>query len=415
MRKIYRVGGKWNKPDWYDPFGSDPNHPTLICVKEEAEHALRKRQISSLYSMSTLVHYEPAVDRAVEVCINRLQDLSVSHRDERGAPFDLPEFLQCLAFDIISQITFDESLDLMTRGPKTDGLLGAIRSVFYVAAIMAPVPALYNFVQRLVSFVGRFYSNAYSPLQKLLALVSAKAEHYQRMTGVRKSVSDKGEPFVAKVVGLVTGGKLHPRGILDTCGSNYVAGSDTTGIAISAIIWHIYHHPEKLTRLRAEIEASGPGPIRFAQAQALPYLNAVISEAMRLHPSIVSISPREVPEGGEYLAGHYFPAKTQVGVSAWSIHRNPEVSGPDADVFRPERWLENNGNALGSEKKAEMSFAFAGGTRSCLGKNIALLEITKAVPEIVRRVDLVFAEQSYTNVTCGLVWPQYHVWIKQSG
>ncbi|KAK1494750.1 hypothetical protein CTAM01_08763 [Colletotrichum tamarilloi] len=206
-------------------------------------------------------------------------------------------------------------------------------------------------------------------------MIAVKAEHYQTTQGITRVVSGKGEPFVAKAVGLVVEGKLDTGSIIDTCGSNYVAGSDTTGIALSATIWHIYHHPDKLAKLRSEIDALGPGRITFSQAQALPYLNAVISEALRLHPSIVTISPREVPEEGEYLAGHYFPHKvcflrtevrhddranivqTQVGVSAWSIHRNPEVSGPDADAFQPERWLDKT---MSAEKKAAMSFAVTG-------------------------------------------------------
>ncbi|KAH8745562.1 cytochrome protein [Diaporthe sp. PMI_573] len=409
MRKIYKYGGKWNKPDWYDAFASDTAHPTLICLKDEAEHALRKRQISSLYSMSTLVHYEPGVDRVVDVCVDRLQALIGTSHDKLGAPFDLPEFLQCYAFDVVSAITFDESMDLMTRGPTADGVLAAIRSIIYVSSIMGPVSRLFTCVQRAINFVAHFVPNANTPLRKLLTMIATKAEYYQRTMGITKAVSDKSEPFIAKAVGLVAEGKMDTRSILDTCGSNYVAGSDTTGIALSVIVWHIYHHPDKLARLRSEVDALGPGRMTFAQAQALPYLNAVVSEAMRLHPSIVTISPREVPAGGEYLAGYYFPHKTQVGVSAWSIHRNPKVSGPDADVFRPERWLDET---MSAETKVGMSFAFSGGTRSCLGKNIALLEIMKVIPEIVRNIDFKFAESTYTNSTCGFVWPRYHVWIR---
>jgi cytochrome P450 len=60
-----------------------------------------------------------------------------------------------------------------------------------------------------------------------------------------------------------------------------------------------------------------------------------------MHPATGLPLARVVPKEGALIAGRHFPAGTVVGVNAWVAHRNTEMFGPDADVFRPERWLES--------------------------------------------------------------------------
>jgi len=101
-----------------------------------------------------------------------------------------------------------------------------------------------------------------------------------------------------------------------------------------------------------------------------------------------------------------------VGCSAWLIHQRREIFGEDAEAYRPERWLVfgGNGREEGGEKAEleeqeqeeerrikEMSgtmFQFGMGSRTCIGKNISLLEIYKLVPSLLRRFDIDFMDPS---------------------
>ena len=105
--------------------------------------------------------------------------------------------------------------------------------------------------------------------------------------------------------------KLTRVNVLDPCGANIAAGSDITGISLAAALYSIYKNPEKLAKLRQEIDdgwAAGQimNPVAFQEAQRMPCLQAVIKEALRLYPAVETILARSVPEGGTSLAGQFF-------------------------------------------------------------------------------------------------------------
>lgn len=79
---------------------------------------------------------------------------------------------------------------------------------------------------------------------------------------------------------------------------------------------------------------------------------------------------RVVPPEGMTIAGQFIPGGFVVGTSPWLVQRNASVYGSDPHVFRPERWL---GGATGDMHR--LFFAFGGGSRLCIGKNISWMEM----------------------------------------
>ena len=123
----------------------------------------------------------------------------------------------------------------------------------------------------------------------------------------------------------------------------------------------------------------------WREACTLPYLGAVIKEALRLHTPVGLILERIVPEGGVSLCGHFFPEGTIVGCNPAVIHKDERIYGRtySVDEFWPERWLD-----APEEERAEMErcfMAFGSGKRTCIGKNISLLEVHKLVPLLLMK------------------------------
>ncbi len=173
------------------------------------------------------------------------------------------------------------------------------------------------------------------------------------------------------------------------------AGSETTAISLSAVFYYLLRNPRCYYTLMLEIDAAvqagqiqdrPSGLLSWNESQTLPYLDACIKEACRMHPAAGLPLERITPPQGAEICGRHIPAGTIVGCSAWVIHRRTEIYGDDADYYRPERWLESDEEKL-KEMNANM-FHFGAGSRTCIGKNVSLLEIYKLVPSFLRRFEV---------------------------
>ncbi|CAI7643447.1 unnamed protein product [Penicillium pancosmium] len=165
---------------------------------------------------------------------------------------------------------------------------------------------------------------------------------------------------------------------------NVQAGSDSTAITLTSVIYHLMKNPESMKALLAELDgAKLSSPIPWAAAHRLPYLDSCIKEALRMTPAIGIPLERVSPPQGMEICGRRFESGTVLGVNAWVVHKSEDIFGADAAHWRPERWIEAN-----DKKKKEMErtlFAFGGGSRVCLGKNISYLEMYKVIPELLIR------------------------------
>lgn len=177
--------------------------------------------------------------------------------------------------------------------------------------------------------------------------------------------------------------------------SNMIAGSDTTAISLRAILYYTLKSPRVMAKLYEELttayrERRISIPVSWKQSQEeLPYLDAVIKEALRLHPAVGLLLERIVPTGGLQLpnGGPFLPAGTIVGANPWIIHRH-SIFGQEVDSFVPERWLQMDAESETTfyarrQQMLRATFTFGAGPRTCIGKNISLLEIYKLVPSLL--------------------------------
>lgn len=146
-----------------------------------------------------------------------------------------------------------------------------------------------------------------------------------------------------------------------------VAGHETTATSLSWAVERLIRHPDKLARLRAELDEGRD-----------EYLDAVIKETLRLRP-VLPVVVRDLQEEVE-LGGYLLPAGTRLACSITIMHRRPEIY-PDPHAFRPERFFERPAGTY-------TWIPFGGGIRRCLGASFALFEMKQILPAIVQSLDL---------------------------
>ena len=165
-----------------------------------------------------------------------------------------------------------------------------------------------------------------------------------------------------------------------------IAGSDTTATAIRTTLLYVVTSPRCYDSLVSEIrDAAAKGtisaPIKDSEAKTLTYLQAVIREGLRVLPPVAGLMSKVVPKGGDVLCGFQVPEGTDVGVSMLGLQHSKEIYGEDAAMFRPERWLEAQGDRL-KTMMGTWELVFKYGKWQCLGKSVALIELNKIFVEV---------------------------------
>lgn len=300
--------------------------------------------------MTSLVHYEPFVDHCADLFSERLNDFA-----ENGKIFDLGYWFQCYAFDVIGNITFGErfgmSLDLgykhklmdtgfLDEGRDINGAISALHRVIMHSTLIGVYPEWHP---RLFGILSKFKSSGAGGRAYFIKFVQEKLKLRDKV-GVESE--GRTEDFVEKM--MIARAK-DPEKVTDyhlfiMGQSNVMAGSDTTAISLSAIMWHLLNYPDTLRKLRDELDEftsqgrCGASP-SFKETQEMPYFQAVIKEALRMHAATGLPMWRTVPEGGAEIHGRFMSEGTVVGINTWVAHYDESVF-PDARTFRPERWIE---------------------------------------------------------------------------
>ena len=121
-------------------------------------------------------------------------------------------------------------------------------------------------------------------------------------------------------------------------------------------------------------------PIQDHEAKGLPYLQACILEGLRKHPPLTQLRERMVPPEGDDFCGYRIPGGTYIGLNAWGTQLN-KVFGEDPEIFRPERWINQDPDRLRAMKRTH-GLIFGHGSTKCLGMPIAIIELNKIFFEV---------------------------------
>lgn len=171
------------------------------------------------------------------------------------------------------------------------------------------------------------------------------------------------------------------------------AGIETVKSTLTVASFHILHNAEIRRKLMKELrEASFRDPEKptWTELEQLPYLTAVIKEALRLSFGVAQRLPRISKHKAIQYGTYSIPPGTPFSMSSYIQHTSPVFH--DCFTFNPDRWLTNTkvASAPGREEKSLESFfvPFSRGTRWCLGQNLAWAELYIGIATVFRRVDL---------------------------
>ncbi|KAL6251440.1 hypothetical protein RBB50_001649 [Rhinocladiella similis] len=404
--KVYGLTSGFTKTHFYDMFVLPYRGQftrSLFTTLDENYHSTYKRPIANAYSMSTLVEFEPFVDTTMQLFMQRLDEFVTS-----GAELNFGVWLQMFAFDVIGEIVFGKKLGFLQQGVDVEGIMADIRFKIQYASIIGQMPWLDMFIAKnpLIVWLAGTHPIVRFTVENMKERIGGKGSKQRDFLARSFEAQDKSPDLVTdRIVRMWN---------ID----NVFAGSDTTAVSLRSILYHLMRTPHAMAKLLKDIdELEERGElgeyVSWKTSKSMSYLDAVIKEGFRMHPAVGQLLERHVPKGGITLGDTFIPEGTIVGMNPWVAARNREVYGPDADIFRPERWLEATPEQV--QLMDRTSLTFGHGSRTCIGKNISLLEIHKLIPQLLRRYNIEFAnpEQDW-RIHGGWFTEQDNFWVRLS-
>ena len=162
------------------------------------------------------------------------------------------------------------------------------------------------------------------------------------------------------------------------------AGHETTASGLAWLFYWIHYLPEVQEKLRFELDSLGENP-DYREINNLPYLDAVISETLRIYPIAAGTFGRILTKPMSIM-GYNFAPKTWLMVSIYSLHHREDLY-LNSKQFKPERFLQRSYSPY-------EYIPFGGGNRRCLGSALALLEMKLVTATVLPRFQLELTSKS---------------------
>ncbi|EEY20300.1 pisatin demethylase [Verticillium alfalfae VaMs.102] len=400
MKRMLNVRTTYKRSEWYDGMRLDPAKDNVLSMRNDELHGKLRSKMAAGYSGKEVDNLEAKIDTNVLALLNLLETKYI----DLNKAFDFGRKAQYFTLDVISDLAFGTPFGDVASDSDVYEYIQTMEDNMPTIIVTSSFPWLVAMIQHpLFKFLHPSEKDLIG-LGRTMAI--AKEVAAERFGPDRKVRRDMLGSFVAK--GL-TQSEVESEILMQI-----LAGSDTTATAIRATLLHIITAPRVVARLLEEISAARPSKpiITDAEARAMPYLQAVIKEGLRIFPPVVGLMSKEVPAGGDTFKGVFLPEGTKIGYCAWGIFRREDVWGKDSHEFRPERWLEADQETL-QNMEGTLDLVFGYGRWQCLGRNVALMELNKVFVELVRRYDLSLVDPTkpWHSINAG-VFLQSDYWIR---
>ncbi|KAI1849485.1 hypothetical protein JX266_004980 [Neoarthrinium moseri] len=392
VQRISGVKSPYSKGGWYRPFRFIKERDHSFSTVHEPSHTAFRSKIAAGFRGSA--EMEQAVDRQLRclvALIDRKYVSRISSGDKTGfcQIMDIAAITHLFALDIVGDITFGKAFGFLDEGYDFYGFLKWNKDFFSVAATSAVLPTLARAAQ-LWPFRGAL-PKATDP-----AGLGKFIRHSEEVVGARYKEGPDGR---RDLVGMFMKMGVTKDEAVNQLLVSVVAGTDSVATAIRRTVLFLTSNPRAYKILLSELDkAKADGllssPVQSSEARQLPYLQAVVREGLRIYPGGTPLAFKEVPIGGDMVAGYRLPAGTQVGMDVWGALRNTQFWGEDADLFRPERWL-NLAEARFSSMVECLDFQFGYGRYQCLGRPLVFMEMNKTLPELLSRYEFAIVDPAH--------------------
>ncbi|KAI1074636.1 BcABA1, cytochrome P450 monooxygenase [Whalleya microplaca] len=407
IRKMNSARSFYGRDPWYLAARFDPYHDNVFTMLQAGPHDKFKAKIAGAYGGRETPALEPGIDDQINALIDLIRRKYVS--DDNTSSLRRVDFAEITSFytmDVITRSAFGQEFGCLKTDSDVHGFLEGVKESWAGLAIALDVPWIRNIL--------------FSPLfLKFLGPRTTDSTGMGKLMGIAEEV-------VAKRFASNMEGKRDMLGSFISHGLDrqecetealfmIIAGFENTASVIRTAFLYLMACPRVYQKFKTVImEVSRKGevssPITLEQARKIPYLQAVIYEGIRMRPPAPGLYPKTVPPEGDIIHGKFIPGGTAIGMNTSALVRSTELFGEDADIFRPERFMEAD-ETTRAEMERNVELVFGYGRWMCAGKPVAFMELNKIFFELLREFDFQLANpmkpwdsQSYSQFVEENMW-----------
>ena len=327
-------------------------------------------------------------------------NIAVSAKDEWSKPRDMSDWANNLTIDILGELCFGKTFGALEAGGHMVAELLISSTRIYQCLAFLPGRQILFPILRNEALLSKVKTKT---IQQKIAFRGMMLPLLNKRFALEAEADEKGvEPrhdfmhYLIQAQDPVSGEKFSPKDLIGEAALLVGAGSDTTSTCISATMFYLVRHPEVLRKLQDEVRAAFDSVNEIktsAKLSNLQYLRACIDEGLRMSPPVPGLLHRRVLAGGMDIDGRHVPAGTIVGSAAYCVHHS-ESHFPKSFEYIPERWIPGS-QGLGFDvtettvEAQKLAFIpFSTGPRSCVGKNMALMELLVTFARMVWLYDI---------------------------
>ncbi|KAK9072995.1 hypothetical protein SSX86_007317 [Deinandra increscens subsp. villosa] len=346
-----------------------------IAFSQYGEYWRQVKSIAVLHLLSNkrVQSYEHVRVDEMELMMQKIQRAN-------GSAFNLSESLISLTNNVVCRVALGRTYE----GRKFKNLLERLMELLGCFSVGSYIPSL-----KWVDWLSGLERKADEVSKEFDEFLEGVIDEHVNAKGVVGFEGSKGQDLVDVLLEFqrenVKGFHLKRDMIKAIIVDLFTAGTDTTFTSLEWAICELLRHPRAMQELRREVVEIGQGRSSITEdnLDKLPYLKAVIKEALRLHTPLPLLVPRESTEDVKLL-GYDILSGTQVLVNAWAIARDPSV-WEEPEEFRPERFLNSSIDYKGFHFEL---LPFGAGRRGCPGIQFAMNVNELVLANLVYKFDL---------------------------
>ncbi|KAL8898400.1 MAG: hypothetical protein Q9207_006723 [Kuettlingeria erythrocarpa] len=334
------------KSEFYKMYGAGFNSLCIGSERDPRKHSQMKKNLSNAFSTKALLEQEAIVTRLMDSFVTRIG------RDggPGSAGLNMTKWYEMVAFDILGEMAFGESFGSVERGtPHSWAEL--ILEHLYLITVADNLRRL-PLVTTLTTWL----------LPSTIATRNQNSQFSRQQVAKRLESSSPRKDFMTQLVSQLKTGAIEKEELTAHASTLVIAGGETVSTFLAATTYYLLKNEPTYRKLVTEIRSAFPiyEAINTGAAQALPYLQAVINEGLRIYPPGSQGFPRLSP--GAWIDDVWVPKGAEIYTSAWTVTHDAR-NFHDPMSFIPERWLDPT-----CKDTREASQPFSLGPRGCLGR-----------------------------------------------